>query len=328
VIDVVLGVDIGGSGTRGSLAKVAPGEPLQVVATAEVQAPLRVDAHGIVSDHVADLVARVIRELQNDYEGSIAAVALGCAGVSHQGERVRHSLPRLVGRLSGSGLVVICSDTITSYLGALGWRPGAVVAAGTGAVGVGADMRGTWRRVDGWGYNIGDVGGGAWIGRSGLDAGLRAHDGRTGGSPALLKRLRNRFGDPAMLAGELARRNDRAALLASFAPDVFDAANQGDERSAEIVAEAGRHLAETAVAALLPDVSQVVGFGRLITANDRLAASFAESVRARAPAVEVHGPRGSGCDGAALLAAAALRGELPKGTDAIGVMQVHRLTPS
>ncbi|KOG91913.1 ATPase, partial [Streptomyces varsoviensis] len=69
-----------------------------------------------------------------------------------------------------------------AYAGALGQRPGAVVAGGTGMIAIGSDLsrEGGWRRADGWGHLLGDLGGGAWIGQAGLTAALRAHDGRTG----------------------------------------------------------------------------------------------------------------------------------------------------
>jgi N-acetylglucosamine kinase-like BadF-type ATPase len=77
---------------------------------------------------------------------------------------------------------------VTAYAGALGQSPGGVVAAGTGLIALGTDLD-TRRRADGWGHLLGDCGGGAWIGRAGLEAALRAHDGRAGGSRPLLERM-------------------------------------------------------------------------------------------------------------------------------------------
>jgi N-acetylglucosamine kinase-like BadF-type ATPase len=51
---------------------------------------------------------------------------------------------------------------VTSYLGAIGFEPGAVVAAGTGVIALAGDRDGNFARSDGWGYILGDDGGG-WL---------------------------------------------------------------------------------------------------------------------------------------------------------------------
>lgn len=113
-------------------------------------------------------------------------------------------------------------------------------------IALGTDLT-NWRRADGWGHLLGDSGGGAWIGRAGLDAAMRAHDGRRGGSVALLARLEAVFGPAADLPGVLYPRTDRPALLASFAPEV--AACAGDDPvAAGILRDAAGHIAEAAAA--------------------------------------------------------------------------------
>lgn len=89
--------------------------------------------------------------------------------------------------------LALAADAVTAYAGAVGQLPGAVVAGGTGMIALGTDLT-SWRRADGWGHLLGDSGGGAWIGRAGLDAAMRAHDGRRGGSAPLLARLEAVFG--------------------------------------------------------------------------------------------------------------------------------------
>ena len=80
----------------------------------------------------------------------------------------------------------IASDGVTSLLGALGERDGAVVAAGTGTICV-ARRGERLAKVDGWGALLGDAGSGFAIGRAGLEAALRNADGR-GGSEAPARR--------------------------------------------------------------------------------------------------------------------------------------------
>ena len=128
---------------------------------------------------------------------------VGAAGMATLGDELRAELPgALDERLRAYGALALAADAVTAYAGALGQRPGAVVAAGTGMIALGTDLDGAgWRRADGWGHLLGDCGGGAWIGRAGLEAAMRAHDGRAGGSAALLARAEAVFGPVAGLPG-------------------------------------------------------------------------------------------------------------------------------
>ncbi|MGW7418417.1 hypothetical protein ACWGIG_38830, partial [Streptomyces sp. NPDC054863] len=76
---------------------------------------------------------------------------------------------------------------------------------------------------------------------------MRAHDGRCGGSAALLGRLEAVLGPAAGLPGLLYPRTDRPAVLASFAPEVAACAS-GDPVAEGILREAARHIADTAAA--------------------------------------------------------------------------------
>ncbi|WP_197356228.1 N-acetylglucosamine kinase, partial [Streptomyces clavuligerus] len=168
--------------------------------------------------------------------------------------------------------VALASDAVTAYAGALGQRPGAVVAGGTGMVALGTDLT-RWRRADGWGHLLGDCGGGAWIGRAGLEAALRAHDGREGGSPALLAAAESAFGPARELPDRVYPRPDRPAVLASFAPEVGRCAADGDAVAARILALAARHVAEAA-GAVCPEVPRgapMSATGRRVVAGGPLA---------------------------------------------------------
>ncbi len=120
-----------------------------------------------------------------------------------------------------------------------------MIALGTD---LGDGPHGGWRRMDGWGHLLGDCGGGAWIGRAGLEAAMRAHDGRAGGSQPLLSRLEAVFGPPEHLPGLLYPRPDRPAVLASFAPEVGRCAAT-DPVAAAILHEAADHIARATQAA-------------------------------------------------------------------------------
>ncbi|MFJ4971828.1 N-acetylglucosamine kinase [Streptomyces sp. NPDC088755] len=250
----VLGVDSGGSGLRVALGRVDGAGPLSTAVCAE---PVRTGAGGIDAAHLLEQLLPVAAELlERSARGGavgaggaparVAALAIGAAGMATLGERLRAELPGALAKALGVGRLALAADAVTAYAGAVGQRPGAVVAGGTGMIALGTDLAG-WHRADGWGHLLGDSGGGAWIGRAGLDAAMRAHDGRRGGSPALLARLHAVFGSAEGLPGLLYPRSDRPAVLASFAPEVAACAG-ADEVAAGILREAAAHIAEAAAA--------------------------------------------------------------------------------
>jgi N-acetylglucosamine kinase-like BadF-type ATPase len=313
----VLGIDMGGSGARACLARMQSDGSITSVWSAVTEVPGRTDGTGVNTEQFHRRLAALLTDLPSGGDGDVVAAAVGATGLVHQGHHLYERIPEWIAQASGARAVVVCSDMLTSYVAGLGWRAGAIVAAGTGAVAVGSDMAGHWRRVDGWGYNLGDAGGGAWIGRHGLDAGLRAHDGRSGGSPVLRDRLLERFGDPVGLAGEIARRDDRAAVMAAFAPAVLAAVGQCPI-ARKIVDRAGRHLAESAVAALLPGGRLVAPVGGLF-ADTGLLDGFTRALHQAAEEVELCRPAAAGDVGAASLAARVWQDRaLPAGTELLG----------
>ena len=146
--------------------------------------------HEAGPDAIAIPVLRAIGEL-----GALPgrpALGVGLSGFESLSAAELRQLAERLGRELGSPRVAIASDGYTSHLGALGNRPGAVVAAGTGTV-VTARNGERWAKVDAWGSLLGDAGSAYAIGRSGLDLALRDHDGR-GGSRRLREAAERRFG--------------------------------------------------------------------------------------------------------------------------------------
>ncbi|MEU0273355.1 BadF/BadG/BcrA/BcrD ATPase family protein [Streptomyces sp. NPDC006307] len=264
----VLGVDSGGSGLRVALGVVA-GETggVRAVDSVAFTEPVRTGERGIDAGHLLERLVPAAEELltRAGVAGRsasvtavpLAAVAVGAAGMATLGDDLRATLPAALRSSLGVDRLALAADAVTAYAGALGQQPGAVVAAGTGMIALGTDLA-AWRRADGWGHLLGDCGSGAWIGRAGLEAALRAYDGRRGGSAALLARVEALFGDPAGLPARLYPRPDRAAVLASFAPEVARCGAEGDPVAAGILAGAARHIAEAA-AAVCPPVADRAG---------------------------------------------------------------------
>lgn len=259
-----------------------------------------------------------------DVEALVAAVANGLhLSVSQVGERALASLAVGVSGLPGrldhpeefaakldsvihSTITVIAGDAVTAHAGALGLRPGAVVSAGTGVIALGTDYADTWNRADGWGYILGDEGGGAWIGAAGLRAALRAHDRRPGGSAILLERMNVTFGPADAVVHQIYDRHMPAHVLASFAPAVAEAALAGDPAATTIWAEAGIHLAHAAIS-VVGQLAPVISWtGGLFNAGLLLLTPFLAEVRRVRPDITPLAPNGSSLDGAIRIATAAM----------------------
>lgn len=212
-------------------------------------------------------------------------------------------MPSALARELGVRRLALVADAVTAYTGALGQRVGAVVAAGTGMIAIGTDLK-SWRRADGWGHLLGDCGSGAWIGRAGLEAALRADDGRPGGSAALLGRAEEMFGSASALPGQLYPRSDRPAVLASFAPEVAACAG-ADPVAADILAAAARHIADSA-AAVCPDEApgeiQVALTGGLFKMGDPLLEPLRAALAERLPHARQVPAAGDPLDGAVRIA--------------------------
>ncbi|MEW2571452.1 BadF/BadG/BcrA/BcrD ATPase family protein [Streptomyces sp. NPDC047070] len=240
----VLGVDSGGSGLRVVLA--VDGGPVTAPLTSGE--PVRTGPRGIDAGHLLEQLVPMARQLTADAGvGTLRAVTVGAAGLTTLGDSLRAELPSALARELGVRRLALVADAVAAYTGALGQRVGAVVAAGTGMIAIGTDLR-TWRRADGWGHLLGDSGSGAWIGQAGLDAALRAYDGRPGGSAPLLARVEAVFGSAPAVPGRLYPRPDRPAVLAAFAPEVAACADGGDPAALGVLAAAARHIADSAAA--------------------------------------------------------------------------------
>ncbi|MEU6710969.1 BadF/BadG/BcrA/BcrD ATPase family protein [Nonomuraea sp. NPDC046802] len=295
------GVDVGGGGVR---VKIEAG---RASAYGEDAAPVprergRVDLH-----RLAARIAASVEEVGVDRLDTMAIGVTGLPGLVREPGTLWDALrPRF-----GLGALVVAGDMVTTHVGALGFAPGVVVAAGTGVITLGTDLDGVWNQADGWGHLLGDHGSGTWVGQQGLHAALRAHDGRAGGSPALLERMTALFGPPLDLVALVYESASPAHCLASFAPSVAEAARAGDPVSRRIWTEAGRQLAQTAVAAASGLEPVFSWGGRLFDAADLLMEPFQSAVSALLPGARFAAPRGTSADGALALARAAADGSLP-----------------
>ncbi|MBP0459463.1 BadF/BadG/BcrA/BcrD ATPase family protein [Streptomyces montanisoli] len=311
----VLGVDSGGSGLRIALGAADGHGAVRRAGPVTIAEPVPTGPAGIDAGRLLDAVVPAARALLADAaadgrtDHGLAAVAVGAAGMATLGGDLRARLPGGLRDALGVRVVALAADAVTGYAGALGARPGAVVAAGTGMIALGTDLV-RWRRADGWGHLLGDCGGGAWIGRAGLDAAMRAYDGRRGGSAALLARAEEALGPAPELPGLLYPRTDRAAVLASFAPEVAACAGR-DPVAAGILSAAAEHIADAA-AAVAPASGEcrIALTGGLFRMGEPLLGPVRAELAARVPGGHVVEPEGDPLAGALTVAAGLAAGEL------------------
>lgn len=169
-VDYLVGVDGGGTGTRLRLADA------HGVALAQGRAGPSSLAHGI-----PEAWAAILSALSDafDHAGGrpppLARVALGVglAGVNVPDWRARF-------QAGNPGFARLCVDTdaYTTWRGALGGAPGAILALGTGSVGLVVDADGQRRQVGGWGFPASDEGSGAWLGLHAVQLAQQVLDGR------------------------------------------------------------------------------------------------------------------------------------------------------
>lgn len=236
---------------------------------AEIWAADAAGAAGLASPGAVDQVAGRILDHEATRPratGTIDRVVVGVAGALAAplaADALAERLASSLGAPAAPVPTIVASDIVTAHLGALGGAPGTVLVAGTGAVALGVTADGGTTVIDGHGPELGDLGSGAWIGRAGITAAMRARDGAAAPTelqPALddLLALGRPVGDHDVHRW-LADGGNLGGRLGEFAPDVLRLAELGDPTAVGIVDAAVRLLAATAAAAGPTTVSVLGG---------------------------------------------------------------------
>lgn len=284
----LVGIDCGQSGSRSRI--VTDGE------TVSESQGRPVYTHGSLEPQLA----RIIDEAVVGIEVSELTVAVGASGLSDE-----VSAEMVLSLIVSDAVreIILAHDSVTSYLGALGPGPGAVVAAGTGVVTLAVGARKV-ARVDGWGYLFGDAGSGYWIGRRAIDAVLRAYDGRRPAT-ALTDRVLAEFPDLSKLYLEVQADPQKVSRVARYARDVAELSGS-DPVATAISHDAGRALAESVAAGLRvvaaePD-APVARIGNVFRSGV-LREAFDEALRNAVPDAVLIADPGTSLDGTVGLAA-------------------------
>jgi glucosamine kinase len=297
VTPAVLAVDAGQTEIRAALS--ADGAPAR---TAVAPGVIRMGA-GIGREGIAEPLLEAVAALGPLPEPAPPA-AIGLSGFEALGEEDLAWLGATLRERLGVERLAIATDGLTALFGAIGRRDGVVVAAGTGTACL-ARRGERFAKVDGWGSLLGDAGSGFAIGRAGLDAALRAHDGR-GGSERLMSAAMRRFGTIEGLPERVYAEPVPTRAVAAFAADVTAEARAGDEPSRAILTDAAHELVISACAALSrlfePYEPALVSYtGNVFQAGELIVAPFMRELEARRPGTQVVEPSGDPLAGALVL---------------------------
>src|SRR5580693_5200179 len=151
----LLGIDIGGTRSR---ARLCTGQ-----ITTESQGPsASLPAAG--PDQAEAALAGLLKDLKLDQTQQLDAICVGSAGLSVPG--AREFLNEQLAPLTRPGALTVVTD-VQLVLPAAGLTEGVAVVCGTGSVAVGSHG-GRTVQVGGWGFLLGDEGGGYWVVREAL----------------------------------------------------------------------------------------------------------------------------------------------------------------
>ncbi|WP_211473446.1 BadF/BadG/BcrA/BcrD ATPase family protein [Collimonas humicola] len=177
MIEYLIGVDGGGTGTRVRLARNDGGAAVLLATGSGGPSGLM---HGVEAAWSA-----VLEALQGAFStaGLVRpaldrmAIGLGLAGVNNKQWAAEFSASN-----PGFRDTVIETDAFTTLVGAHQGRPGVIIAIGTGSVGEVLTAEGKRREVGGWGFPASDEAGGAWLGMRAITHAEHVLDGRAAGS--------------------------------------------------------------------------------------------------------------------------------------------------
>jgi glucosamine kinase len=291
MVDYLIGVDGGGSGTR-VLVHCLHGE---AVGTGEA-------GPSALQQGIPQAWDNLLLAMRRGFEAAGLAVpdrqrcalGAGLSGVSHSPWR-----DAFLAGDPGFAALELETDSFTLLMGAHGGQPGVVLIAGTGSIAEALRADGTRATVGGWGFRVDDEGSGGWLGLQALRHGLAAFDGRANPGP-LARRVWMHCGDEREALQQWCGTAGQFEC-AQLARAVFDCEGS-DPAAARLLEQATVALEELALA--------IDPRGRLPLAvagsiGERLAPRMRPFVRSRiVPA------RSGPLEGALMLARAAARKEM------------------
>jgi glucosamine kinase len=234
MIDYLIGVDGGGTGTRVLIASAGGGE------IAQAQGGPSGLSLGIDKawKAIGDAVAAAFASAGLAHPPlSAMAIGLGLAGVHNKAWAAQFEAAN-----PGYAALRLETDGFTTLVGAHQGKPGAIVAIGTGSVGQVLLPNGEQREVGGWGFPAGDEASGGWMGLRAINHIEQVLDGRKPPSAFAQQVIDACGGNRDAIQVWLGGASQTA--FASLAPIVV--ANPDDPTARQILADAGTEVATIA----------------------------------------------------------------------------------
>jgi len=263
---------------------------------------------------VEKILHRVMDETLGERDIKLDAICLGIAGVDRP--RDAHTIKEIMRRIGQKTPTVVVNDALVALVAGAGDQAGVVVVAGTGSIAYGHDAAGRAARAGGWGYLLGDEGGGFWIGRAALSAVVRQFDHR--GPATLLTDLvlaQMQLSTPAEVIHAIYDRGLQRHAIAGLAGVVQRAMEAGDAVAGEILDRAATELAAAAASVVTRlgmrgDVFPTVLSGGMFKGIPSLVTSVTTRLAEVAPRSDVRRLEIEPANGAVTLAIAAARGNV------------------
>ena len=311
----VLGIDGGGTKTEAVLMD----ENYQVIGSGK-SGPSNYQSVGIevAKNSIQTAITQTLAN--SNTSRPISGICLGLAGVGRPEDFlvVENFLQEIIANLPikwdlQPNTIIICSDSNIALVGGLGGSVGIVTIAGTGSIVFGQNSQGVTKRVGGWGYLLGDEGGGYYIAIRGLQAALKGYDGR--GSPTTLVTDFQRYLGIKNIEGIVEivyRRGWDVKQIAALAPIVSAAADKEDKVAKKIIRDAVEELSgatEIVISTLFQrhEFFEVVTIGSVWNNMINFRTRFENSIGAIAPAAQVIWPRHQPVYGAGIIALKAVK---------------------
>lgn len=257
----------------------------------------------------------IAQSIPSTTQVTITGICLGLAGVDRpadlkvaQGllQQLLNSHLPIIWKLSPNN-ILICNDALIALVGGLGHPVGIVAIAGTGSIIFGRNSQGQTKRVGGWGYLLGDEGGAYYLAIQGMQAALKAYDGRLQSTS-----LQDKFIQHLQLKSiedliTVIYQHWGVKEIAKLASIVDQAASEGDLVANNIINHAAEELA-TATQVVIDsifnntEVIEVVTAGSVWQGKSQLREKYVSLIKERSPLVQVQMPLHEPAYGAALLA--------------------------
>lgn len=225
-----IGIDGGGTSCRAAVA----GADGRILGRGRSGASNILTAPDIALKHIEEAALLALHDAGlADRALSQCSALLGVAG-NNVGDAVSYVMARLPFERAH-----IVSDGLIALQGALGDADGAIAIVGTGTIFI-VRHKGQLHYLGGWGFQIGDLGGGARIGHAALQESLLAHDGIYRKS-ALTSLILDEFDNDPRKVVDFARAA-HPGDFGRYAPQVVKLAAEGDVTALRLMRQAATYV--------------------------------------------------------------------------------------